>query len=136
MADNQYLDKNGLFKKGNPGGGRPKVKVTDEDALTLYRNAVYNQIDPDEMARISVENAFYRPNKNGSTGSVAWAKLVFDYFIGPPAVRVKSEHVNVVEMLRLRIEEHAKEAAAEAARFNVVDVSSGELDATDRSDDK
>ena len=130
MAENPYHDKNNLFKKGNPGGGRPKVKVTDEDALTLYRNAVYNQIDPDEMARISVQNAFYRPNKNGSTGSVAWAKLVLDYFIGPPAVRVQSGHINVVEMLRLQIEEHTKASAEAIAKeqFNVIDVPPKELD--------
>lgn len=116
-----YHDSKGLFRKGNPGGpGRPpKEKISDADALTLFRNAIHDAADPDQMAAQAVHNAFFKQNKNGSIGSVSWARLVLEYFIGPPTVRVRSEHVNVVEAMKLQLEQAVQAAQAD---FQVVDV--------------
>ena len=57
-----------------------------------------------------VENAFFHENKNGTFGSVHWARLALLYAIGPPPVKVETQHTNLVEMVRLAAEQQAAEA--------------------------
>lgn len=116
-----YVDEQtGLFKKGNPGGpGRPKKPViSDRDALILMKNELTEFGSLEEAAQTMWENAFRKKNRDGSKGSISWAKLVLDYLIGPPTVRVENTQVNVAEVMRLAMAERMQSAP----EYTVVDV--------------
>lgn len=115
-AASELLDpKTKLFKKGNPGGpGRPpKPVISDREALILMKNKLTEYGSMDEAAQTMWDNAFRKTNRDGSKGSISWAKLVLDYLIGPPTVRVENTNVNVAEVMRVAMAERMA---------NVVDV--------------
>lgn len=106
-----------LFQPGNTYGhngkqGRPKkLSNTEIENATLedLREYINERADWSEVVRVMYENAFVRTNKNGTTGSIAWAKFFMAYAVGQPPVKVETEHINKVDMMRLWIEQSVKE---------------------------
>lgn len=112
-SKDELLDpKTKLFKKGNPGGpGRPpKPVISDREALILMKNKLTEYGSLDEAAEVMWNNAFRKEGRDGSKGSISWAKLVLEYLIGPPTVRVENTTINVAEVMRAAMSNHVAAA--------------------------
>jgi len=98
------------FKKGNrmavgnKGGGRPRTTLskTEQNDITLtkFRKYIDERANWPALVNTMYENGFEKENKNGSKGSIAWAKLFQGYAIGQPPVKIESQHTNMVDMMR------------------------------------
>lgn len=117
-----YHDERGLFKKGNPGGGRPrKVSISDKEAAAMVRMELTEYGSIAEAARVIFDNAFRKENQNGSKGSIAWAKLAMQYMVGPPTVRVEQISADFTDLVRMQVRQRLEE-------INTVDVQLDERD--------
>lgn len=119
----EYHDERGLFRKGNPGGGRPKkVVVSDKEAQALMRLEMTEYGSLEEAAQVIFDNAFRKENQNGSKGSIAWAKLAMQYMVGPPTVRIEQVHANFMDLVRMQVEERLAEQRAVDVQLDERDV--------------
>jgi hypothetical protein len=102
------------FKKGNKvavgnKGGRPKSMIkaeADEIDLKKFRTFIDRRSDWTAIVNTLYYNAFEHENKNGTKGNISWAKLFLAYAIGQPPVKVETQHTNMVDMVRMMVEQN------------------------------
>ena len=101
-----------MFKPGNKAGAGNKGKtrlLTRTEAKNIdlknFRTFMNDRADWGKVVNTLVHNAFEHENKNGTIGSVSWAKLFLSYALGQPPVKVETQHTNVVDMMRMMVEE-------------------------------
>lgn len=98
------------FKKGNQvavgnkGGGRKKSMLTQTEqqdiTLTKFRKYIDERTNWPAVVNTMYINGFEKKNKDGSYGSISWAKLFLAYAIGQPPVKIESQHTNMVDLMR------------------------------------
>lgn len=117
------------FKPGNKvavgnKGGRPRTLTATEitnDDLRRLRNEIEKITDLGDIAERLVYNAFFHENKNGSYGSVYWAKIVLAYWFGQPPMKIESQHTNMVDMMRLFVEQNMGSVAPDILDGEIAD---------------
>jgi len=106
------------FKKGNrmavgnKGGGRPRTTLskTEQNDITLtkFRRYIDDRTNWPAVVNTMYINGFEKKNKDGSYGSISWAKLFLAYAIGQPPVKIESQHTNTVDLMREMIRQSAE----------------------------